>query len=103
MGFHLITCILERGKANKVIDAALEAGAQAATVFFARGRGLRERLGFLGKLIQPEKEVILIVTREEETKAVFDRVTTEAKLREPGKGFAYIQPVEQAVGFLEHH
>lgn len=45
-------------------------------------------------------EVILIVTRKDETQAVFDTVVKAARLAEPGRGFAYVQPVQQAVGFL---
>jgi len=100
MDYNLITCIVERGKADSVIDAAIKAGAQAATVFFARGRGVKEKLGFMGRLIQNEKEVIFIVTKKDNTVEVFDIVITNARLKEPGRGFAYIQPVEQAVGFL---
>jgi len=101
MDYRLITCIVERGKADGVIEAALKAGAQAATVFFARGRGVKEKLGFMGRLIQDEKEVILIVTKNDNTGEVFETVITKARLKEPGRGFAYIQPVEQAVGFLD--
>ena len=98
--YHLITCIVERNRADIVVDAAIAAGAQAATMFYARGRGLREKLGILGKLIQAEKEVILIVTKEEDRKKIFDAVVSAADLDKPGKGFAYVQPVEDAVGFL---
>ena|SRR3989344_608904 len=98
--FHLITCIVERSKADKVVDAAIAAGAQAATMFYARGRGVREKLGIWGILIQAEKEVILVVTKEEERKNIFDAIVDAAELKVPGKGFAYVQPVEDAVGFL---
>ena len=43
----LITCIVQRGMADEIINAAQEAGAQGATVFYARGEGVRERLGIL--------------------------------------------------------
>lgn len=101
MSYHLITCIVERGQADKTVNAAISAGAQAATLFYARGRGLREKLGLMGRFILPEKEVILIVTREKETQAVFDAITVSAQLKVPGKGFAYIQPVEQVEGFFD--
>ena len=100
MDYKLITCIVERGKADAVVDAALSSGAQAATVFYARGRGVKERLGFMGWLIQPEKEVVFVVTKSDETAKVFGTVVGAAKIKEPGKGFAFVQPVEQAVGFL---
>lgn len=101
MNYRLITCIVERNKADHVVDEAIKSGAQAATVFNARGKGVKERLGFLGKFIQHEKEVILIVTKEAQTQTVFDAVIIAAKLNELGKGFAYVQPVEQAFGFIE--
>ena len=100
MDYHLLTCIVERGRAERIADEAIRAGAQGATIYPARGKGVRERLGPAGGLIDPEKEVILIVTKKEETQGVFDTVVKAARLAEPGRGFAYIQPVQQAVGFL---
>ena len=48
----LITCIVQRGLADTIIEAAQEAGAQGATVHFARGMGVRERLGILGVAVE---------------------------------------------------
>ena len=45
----LITAIVQRGKADAPVQAALKAGAQGATVVFGRGQGIRERLGLLGE------------------------------------------------------
>jgi nitrogen regulatory protein PII len=101
MSFQLITCIVERGKADKIVDEAIKAGATAATMFYARGRGVKEKLGFLGKFIMPEKEVILIATKAEQTQNVFDVVAKAAQLDIPGKGFAYVQPIERTAGFFD--
>lgn len=51
----LITCIVQRGVADDIIQAAREAGAQGATVHFARGMGIRERLGILGVSVEVKK------------------------------------------------
>jgi hypothetical protein len=80
MEYHCITCIVERGKGDGVADEALRAGARGVTIYQARGKGVRERLQFLGHLIDPEKEVILIVTRQQQTQAIFDRVVKAARL-----------------------
>ena len=101
MKYELVTCIVERGRGERIADEAIRAGAQGATIYQAHGKGVRERLAFPGRLIDPEKEVILIVTKQEQTQSVFETVVNAARLHEPGKGFAYIQPVQQAVGFLE--
>ena len=101
MSLKLITCIVELGKADKVVDAALKAGAQAATQFAGRGRGVREKMGTLGNFIMPEKEIIYIVTKEDQAKKVFDVICSTARIEEIGKGFAYIQSVEDAAGFMD--
>ena len=101
MSQYLITCIVEKGKADKVADAAILAGAQGATILGARGKGVREKLIALQQFIQIEKEVILIVVQEEQKQAIFDAVALAAQLKIPGRGFAYVQAVEQASGFFK--
>lgn len=92
-GFHLITCVVQRGQGDAVAKAAIEAGAGGATLFFARGTGIRERLGLLGLAIVPEKEVVLIVCSEGASPRIFDAVRKAAKTDVPGMGIAYITPV----------
>lgn len=96
-----ITCIVQRGESDKTVKAALNAGAQGATMFYARGTGIRQKLGPLGSLIQPEKEIIIIVVKGDQTEAVFNAVVSAARLDEPGRGFAFVQKIEKAVGFLK--
>lgn len=100
MELNLITCIVQRGEADKVVKAALNAGAQGATVYYGKGTGVRQKLGLLGALIIPEKEIILLVTKDSETDAVFDTVVKTARLEEPAKGFAFVHKLDRAVGFL---
>jgi nitrogen regulatory protein PII len=97
---NLITCIVQRGEADKVVKAAIEAGAEGATLYYGRGTGVREKLGFSGRFIKPEKEVILIITKKEETDAVFNAVVKAANLDKKGQGFAFLHALDRAVGFL---
>jgi len=99
-GPSLITCIVERGCADKVVEAAMAAGAEGATIYYGRGMGIRQKLGWRGMLVRPEKEVILIVTKEEQTTTVFNAVVAAAKLAKPGHGFAFLHKIDRAVGFL---
>jgi hypothetical protein len=62
--------------------------------------GLRERLGLLGLAIVPEKEVILIVTRQAETQRIFDVIVDAAKLDTPGMGIAYVIPIYAVAGLF---
>ncbi len=95
-----ITCIVERGKADAVVKAAMAAGAPAATISFARGTGIRERLGLLKIAISPEKEVIYIVAPHATADGIFDAMAKAGEIELPGKGFIYMVPVLRALTYL---
>jgi nitrogen regulatory protein P-II 1 len=99
-GAELITCVIQRGHGDKVAKAAVHAGAKGATIFFARGMGAREQLGLLGLAIVPEKEVIMIVCKEGETRAIFQAIVEEGRLNTPGMGIAYVIPIYESAGVL---
>ena len=96
----LITAIVQRGKADKPVQAAIKAGAPAATVFFGRGQGIRERLGILGLAIQPEKEIILIVVEEGLMDQVLAAMIKAGNLDQPGVGFVFVTAVERVYGHV---
>jgi nitrogen regulatory protein PII len=96
----LITVIVQRGKADASVQAALKAGAPAATIFFGRGLGIRERLGLLGLAIQPEKEIILIVVEERLLDEVLNAMIRAGKLDQHGVGFICVTAVERVMGHL---
>ncbi len=95
---HLITCVVQRGKGDKISKAAIKAGAGGATAFFARGTGTRERLGLLGLAIVPEKEVVFVLCKEEESSRIFDAIVKAGKFDVPGMGIAYITPIMRVAG-----
>jgi nitrogen regulatory protein PII len=84
--------------AEAVVAAAMKAGAPAATVSFARGSGIRERLTLLLKIaIREEKEVIDIVASAEKADDIFDAMVKAAQIDLPGKGIIWMTPVVRAV------
>jgi len=99
--YSLITCIVERGKAEGIVHQALEKGAPGATYFDAKGKGVREKMGLAGIFIKEDKEVIFIVAKDGQVDEIFDIVVNVGGLNEKGKGFAYVHPVDKAVGFVD--
>ena len=99
----MVVAIVQRGKADDVVGAAIKAGAPAATVLFGRGQGMRERLGPLGIAIQPEKEIILVILEEWLVDQVLKAMVSAGNLDKAGIGFVFEVPVEKAVGFVEAH
>ncbi|MEL0326843.1 MAG: hypothetical protein VXA09_07575, partial [Burkholderiaceae bacterium] len=60
----LITCVIQKDQAEPVLEAAKNAGAQGATISYAQGTGIRERMGLIGVTIDEQKEVIRIIVSE---------------------------------------
>lgn len=100
----LITCIIQRGLADRIISAAIDAGAQGATVFYARGTGVRQRhLGLLGITVSAEKEVIYVVAATDQADQIFERMYLAANLDTPGMGMIYITALEKMATFVPPH
>ncbi len=97
MTSRMIVAIVQRGKADRPIKAALKAGARSAVACFGRGLGIRERLGLLGLAVQPEKEIVLVVVPEELTDLVVRAMVRAGDLDQPGVGFLFVVPVEEVV------
>ena len=86
----IITCIVEMGSAEKVLEAAKNSGAQGATINYARGTGIREKLGLLGVTIDEQKEIIRVIVSEEQSEIVFEAMFLAGDLDKPGKGIMYL-------------
>lgn len=98
---RLLTVVVQRKLGDRVVEAALKAGATGATFFYAQGTGVRQILGFLGQFIEPEKQVVFVVTTEDRVDKVLAAVSEAGELNKTGYGFAYVQEVLEAVGFVE--
>ena len=96
----LITATLPRGAADDIVKAAQEAGAQGASIHYAHGRGVRERLGLLGLALEVEKEVINIVVSTDQVNHVFERMYLAGQFDVPGRGFMWVTPIEKAATFI---
>ena len=97
----LITCIVQRGGADKVVEAAMRAGAHGATIYYARGTGVRQRhLGVLGITISAEKEIIHIVVPSEQADRVFESMHGAAQIDTPGMGILYMTAVEKMATYV---
>ena len=68
----MITCVLQNGLAEDVLEAAKNAGAQGATVSYARGTGIRDRMGLLGVTIDEQKEILRLIVSDDQADRVFE-------------------------------
>lgn len=99
----LITAVVQRGAADTVVQAAYSAGAPGATVFYARGTGVRQkRMGLLGLAVNVEKEVIYMIVPSDQADLVFERIFVSAKLDTPGMGILWMSPISQMATHVPH-
>jgi nitrogen regulatory protein PII len=96
----LITCVVQRGNADEVVKAARGAGAQGATIYYARGTGVRERLGILGLTVEAEKEVINVIVADDQLDFIFEKMYLAGKLDTPGMGVIYVTQLDKIATYI---
>lgn len=99
--YQLITTIVNRGEAENVVEAAYKAGSKGGTIIHARGAGVNESMKLFSMDIEPEKEVVLILSRTEVTDNVVLSIRDKMQLDQPGNGIIFIQDVKNAYGVFE--
>lgn len=99
--YHSITIIVERGKAEDVIEAAVKAGSKGGTIIKSRGSGIHETSKLFSMEIEPEKEIVLILSEAEMTDAIVSSIREQLKIDEPGNGIVYVQNVNKTYGIYK--
>ena len=97
-GHLLLLFVVQRGYADTVMDIAREKGARGGTILTGRGFGKYDSRISCGFEISPEKEILLILVRNAEARALVRHVSVKAGLEEPGKGICLILPVLRVCG-----
>lgn len=96
--YQSITTIVERGSAETVIDAAIKAGARGGTIINARGSGIHETSKLFSMEIEPEKEVVLIISKADNTENIVSSIRSMQQIDEPGKGIMFVSDLSSAIG-----
>ncbi len=97
----LLTVVVQRDHGEAIVDAAREVGATTGAVgYFAKGLGIRERLGLLGLAIEAEKAVISMLVSTDQQETVIDHIYKAGKLDTPGMGYIHITPLEKLAVYI---
>lgn len=96
--YHIINAIVEKGKAEDVIEAAVKAGSKGGTIINARGSGVHETSKVFSMEIEPEKEIVLILSEAALTDKIVSAILEGLKMDEPGRGIVYVQEANRTYG-----
>lgn len=94
-----IISIVERGKADQVVEGAKSAGAVGATIFFGRGTGETEARRFFNISVESAKEIIIILAEESQRDKIVKAMTKAGGFEDAGAGIIFTFDIESLVGF----
>ena len=99
--FECIVTIVDSGNSEAVVESAKKAGAKGATIVNARGSTNREPNKFFKLNIQPDKQIILILCKNSETKEIVESISKAAGMNTKSHALSFVLPVEEAIGIAE--
>lgn len=99
--YQVIISVVNRGKAEDVIEAAKAMGSKGGTIINGRGSGIHETMKFFNMEIEPEKEIVMILSKEEVAKDIIAAIREKLEIDKPGNGIIFVQDVNQVYGIYE--
>lgn len=95
-----IFTIVDHGQAEQVIDAAVAAGSQGGTVITGRGSGSHETSKLFSMDIEPEKEIVMILSETHTTDAIVASISNAIEIEKPGNGVLFTVDVNNTRGLF---
>ncbi|HZK34708.1 MAG TPA: P-II family nitrogen regulator [Bacillota bacterium] len=99
--FKKMTMIVDRGMSDEVMGIAREAGVRGGTILHGRGAGTEIATNLFGIEIEPEKELVIILTPNDLVDKVMNALSEGLNLNEPGKGILFVEPLLDTRGLVE--
>ncbi len=99
--YELIVLIVREGYADLAMDAAKRKGANGGTLISGVGLGSTEATKILGITIEPEKDVVLILTEKAKKKEVMEEISETVGLATDGRGVCFSLAVDNVLGLSE--
>ena len=95
---HLIVTIVNAGNAEKVMTEAKKGGATGGTTLNGRGMNSDKIIKFLNITIEPEKDIVLILVKDDLKNEVMKKIINGCGLKTPGAGICFSLPVDYVAG-----
>ena len=98
---HLIITIANEGFAEMIMNAAKKVGATGGTTINGRGLETEKIIKFLGISIEPEKDIVMILTDEDKKASIMNEIVAACGIKTPGRGICFSIPVENVAGLMD--
>ena len=100
-GYKCILAIVNKGFSEVAMEAAKACGAKGGTILNGRGTISKEAEKFFNISIQPEKEIVMILAKNELIDHILKGLYSAVGTLTPAQGIAFALPVDEVVGIEE--
>lgn len=97
--YELIAAVCDAGQAETAVAAARKAGARGGTILGARSMCPEDVKKILGFTVQPEREIVLLLTPASEKQAIMQAIS-DCIRQQSGEAVAFALPVTDVAGFI---
>ena len=98
MDYEAIFTIVDKGLSDNVLEAAEIAGSRGGTIIHGRGSGTTEKEKLFNIEIEPEKDIILILAKIEESEKIVNSIKEMLDITKPGAGIIFTLDVNRTLG-----
>lgn len=99
--YHLVITIIKEGYFDLVMNASKKVGARSGTLISGREISNKQFAEFLGFSIEPERDIVLLLVKEDIREKLMNEITLEAGLKTNGRGICLSIPVDNVLGLEE--
>lgn len=98
--YQAIFTIVDSEESEDVIAAAVAAGSQGGTVISGRGAGSHESSKLFSMNIEPEKDIVLILSESQTSDAIVASISHAVEIEKPGNGVLFTLDVNNTRGLF---
>ncbi len=96
--YHLLITMVVEGYAEKVMATAKRNGANGGTLIKGRELGSKSGFKFFNVTVEPEKDILLIVCKEDEKNKIMSAILEKFGANTEARGICVTLPIDNTVG-----
>ena len=100
--YSMIAAIVNQGYSEDVMQAARSAGAAGGTVIHTRHIDNEAASNFWGFSIQDERDIVFIVSAEDDRKKIMQAISEQCGVNSKAKGMVLSLPIDGVSGINEY-
>ncbi len=96
--YHLLITMVIEGYAEKVMSVAKKCGANGGTLIKGREIGSKSGFKFFNVQVEPEKDVLLIVCKNEDKNRIMEGILEKYGANSEARGVCITLPIDNTIG-----